>query len=478
MASKTDMRTETGNFLRKVPNNNNSFNFQTESEFLSLISDSLSLNDRQQKALTGAAPAILPMQIVTSRVISNGKGQEAVERISFTMLINPDSWNHGKTFLTQAAYTRRGWAPQLWGPNQDTISSTGRTAAFLSPTIGLDTFRNGLTFSYLNFMSLVGAYRNNGYQFQDYRALNQMTRVIKTVQGVQIMYDNEIYMGHFSNFTIDEVEESPYVQNYNFEFIISALTGSEFEVRGHYRPIPLSDAQMDIGTSADPNTIVFASDPFLKGSSNPVVIPTYTQDVTTMRLWERKTGRPWSDAFAMGLTDGSSTSNAKLLAKLLKGEIAQFKRYVLKVVPNGRGSVRPSEDMYVNYGEKKTIIAIPETGHHLDHWSGPKTATIAEPTLVITTVSLTDNATVTANFVPNIYTLTLVKSGAGNVSPPKTQVTYGDSIIISAVPDVGNHFVKWTFSSSAVAIDDPLAAITTAKVINNAVVTAHFAANI
>jgi len=316
MAFKETIRRETGDFLRNIPNNNNSFGFQNQNTYYTAAQNSFSSGLNQKKALTGAAEAILPMQIVTAKV-NNVNGQETLERLAFTLLINPDSWNHGKTFATQSAYTRKGWRQQLWGPNQDTISSTGRSAAFMTPAAGLDNFTENYSFGYLNFMALIAAYRNNGYTFEDYTAANELTRVIKTVQGVQIMFDNEIFMGHFTNFTIDEVEETPYIQNYNFEFVISALTGAEFEVRGHYKPIPQNFAQLDLGTAGDPNTIVFVSDTFMKGPSKPIIVPTYTEDVTTPRIWERKTGLPWVDAIRLGYTNGSSTSNSKLLNLLL-----------------------------------------------------------------------------------------------------------------------------------------------------------------
>src|SRR5512135_1822855 len=72
-------------------------------------------------ALTGALQPALPMTFSTADFSGN--------RISFTLLINPASMNHGKTSAVYAGYTRTGYITQLWGPNQDLITSTGTTAA-------------------------------------------------------------------------------------------------------------------------------------------------------------------------------------------------------------------------------------------------------------------------------------------------------------------------------------------------------------
>jgi len=180
--------------------------------------------------VSGAAPAILPMKVST--ISSDPK-----KRVEFILLINPEYWNHSKTNSYQTTYTRNGWAVQLWGANQDTISSTGKTAAMMSPGAGLDNFNRNISLSYLNLLSFISAYRSNGYEFEDFINTDALTRVVKIVHGVRISYYNDTYMGHFNNFTVDEDDEHPYLFNYNFEFIISTLSDNEPEVRGHYKNV-------------------------------------------------------------------------------------------------------------------------------------------------------------------------------------------------------------------------------------------------
>ena len=177
--------------------------------------------------LTGTLSAILPMSIS----IPDKEGN----RLTFTMLINPSNMNHGKTSSVYSSYTRNGYVTQLWGSNQDLISSTGKTAAFMVEGSGLTNLARRRSFAYTNFLALLYSYRNNGYQFLDPSFLKDtLTRVINIIHGVELFYDNHIFMGHFNNFTIDESADRPYLFDYNFEFVISSLSNNYDEVRGHF----------------------------------------------------------------------------------------------------------------------------------------------------------------------------------------------------------------------------------------------------
>jgi hypothetical protein len=183
--SKDYNRNQTGIFLGQT-SPTNSFRLYPQNQYYTGVSNELSLTEN--KSLTGAAEPILPFSIAT--VGKNGK------RIDFTMLISPETMNHGKTQAYQLTYTRSGFIPQLWGPNQDTLSSTGKSAATMNPALGMDNSLQVLSFGYLNLLSLISSFKNNGYTFLDKKEVNDITRVINTVSGVQIMYDNQTYMGH------------------------------------------------------------------------------------------------------------------------------------------------------------------------------------------------------------------------------------------------------------------------------------------
>jgi hypothetical protein len=182
--------------------------------------------------VTGVMPALLPMTIATSDVTGE-------RRVEFTMLVNPANVNHGKTNSTYSSYTRSGWVTQLWGPNQDLLTGTGSSVAFMVEGEGLTSFLRRRSIGFQNFMALMKTYRNNGYMLIDPTKLNTLTRVISLVHGIEITYDNQVMMGHFNNFTLDENADNPYTFNYNFEFVCSTLSNDYAEVRGHFKQIPV-----------------------------------------------------------------------------------------------------------------------------------------------------------------------------------------------------------------------------------------------
>jgi hypothetical protein len=304
MVSKQYIRDKTGVFLQKSQGTS-SFRLYPQDQYFT--SGSSVTGDKN--FMTGAISPILPMRIVT---MGNGGAP-----IDFIMLINPESCNHAKTSSYQTTYTRSGWQIQLWGPNQDTISSTGKTAATMNPGTGLENFVQQTTFSYLNLLALLSAYRTNGYEFFDRLDSNYVTRVINRVSGVHLMYDNQDFVGHFQNFTLDEDDEHPYILNYNFEFVISSLMADETEIRGHYKKLPVSISDPDYVREEGGEELELISDVYT-GVEPTVNLtpPRATDDRTTQRLWEQKTGLPWSEALEYKLTDGSVQGNLRLRQQL------------------------------------------------------------------------------------------------------------------------------------------------------------------
>ena len=187
--------------------------------------------NRSRKDITGAKPAVLPFTIA----IPDRDGSV----VEFIMLVNPDTINHSKTSSVSQAYTRDGYVPQVWGQNLDTLSSTGSTAVFMSDD-GLTVRDRKSTFAYLNFGALLTAYKNNGYRLLDQTKIGELqkiTRVIQMIRGIEIFYDGAIHMGHFNNFTMDDNAENPYRFTYNFEFIVSSLSGDYSQIRGHFKSL-------------------------------------------------------------------------------------------------------------------------------------------------------------------------------------------------------------------------------------------------
>lgn len=192
--------------------------------------------DSTASYLTQVRDILLPLTIATCGPADTKTGK--YQRLQFTLLVNPESINHGKTHTVNASYSRKGFVTQVWGPNQDLITGNGKTAGFIIPEVGLSNLGMQRSLGFHNFMSFFQTYRNNGYEFMDPLDAKSLTRVINVVHGIELYYDGQISMGHFNNFTLDEAAESPYLFNYNFEFVCSTLNNVYDEVRGHFIPIP------------------------------------------------------------------------------------------------------------------------------------------------------------------------------------------------------------------------------------------------
>lgn len=274
--------------------------------------------------LTGVIEATLPMTIS----VPDFDGH----KIQITLLINPENLNHGKTNHVTAAYTRKGWITQAWGPNQDVLTGNGRTVAFMVDGVGVTTFFRRQSFGYLNFMSLMNAYKNNGYRMLDptQPRLRDKTRVALLIYGVEITYDNQFMMGHFNNFTLDEAAENPYLFNYNFEFVISTNSEDFNNVRGHFNQLrPKGDPRTNFISQDKPgeikaertgSTLTLVNGVRTRGADAPITPMKPVSDEFLIRLWKEKTGSEFDVAVEMGFTDDSVLGNLNLKAELLEGE--------------------------------------------------------------------------------------------------------------------------------------------------------------
>jgi hypothetical protein len=189
--------------------------------------------------------------------------------------------------------------------------------------------------------------------------------------------------------------------------------------------------------------------------------------------------RSGPEASIMDSTQASTTvvltDNATITA------VFSINRYSLNI-PSGMGVsgfVSPFGLLWVNYGASTAITATPYTGYHFVKWTRSSlSATISDSTQPSITVVLTGNATVTAVFSSDSYTLTVSRSGNGTVSPSGSDtVKYTDSTAITARADTGYHFVNWTRSSLSAAIGDSTQPSTKVFLTGSATVTAVFEIN-
>ena len=113
------------------------------------------------------------------------------------------------------------------------------------------------------------------------------------------------------------------------------------------------------------------------------------------------------------------------------------------------------------YGTTATLTATPATGYHFVQWNDADTHATR-------TVTVTANATYTATFAPNTYTITVLANNAllGTVTGGGTY-TYGATATLTATAATNCHFVQWN--------DADTHATRTVTVTGDATYTATFA---
>ena len=162
--------------------------------------------------------------------------------------------------------------------------------------------------------------------------------------------------------------------------------------------------------------------------------------------------------------------------------------------PTAGGTVKVGNNDYsspvsVNSGTSTAISAAAASGYTFTNWTVTSgSAQINNANSASTTVSLSGNATITANFTQNpttpaTYTLTvsrLPSNSAGTVkinnadySAPVT-VNSGTAVNITAAPATNYRFTNWTVATGSASIANAGSATTTVTLTSNATVTANF----
>jgi len=132
--------------------------------------------------------------------------------------------------------------------------------------------------------------------------------------------------------------------------------------------------------------------------------------------------------------------------------------YTLTIYIDGNGNVSKNpENATYTYGAVVELTATAELGWTFSHWSGALSGS-DNPT----SLTITENTTVTAHFTQNQYTLTINIIGEGNVNkdPLQETYTYGQTVTLTAIPNEGWNFSGWsgdingTDYSVQITIDD------------------------
>jgi uncharacterized repeat protein (TIGR02543 family) len=147
-------------------------------------------------------------------------------------------------------------------------------------------------------------------------------------------------------------------------------------------------------------------------------------------------------SFSHWMLDGANVSTNSIYTILIDANhtlVAFFTpaNCTLTMITVGQGTVSPGNQTYL-YGTDVDIAAMNVAGWSFAGWSGAASGTSN------TTITLTENCTVTATFTQNSYTLAMNTIGHGSVLPGNQTCEYGELINLSAIPEAGWSFANWT----------------------------------
>lgn len=250
---------------------------------------------------------------------------------------------------------------------------------------------------------------------------------------------------------------------------------------GTFTNVALLNPNIGPATNAGSDQIItLPSSATLSGSATDDGLP-IPSAVTV--IWEKLSG-PGSVSFtnpAFASTSASFSSDGTYQLRLIAndGQVKTFDDLSIVVNPIPQRALTVAADPpqggsvtgsgVLLQGSTQPISATPAFGWHFVNWSG---SGIANPLLPSTTVTVDAEKTVTANFAINTYTLNYTAGPNGLLTGTASQTVdhASNGTAITAVPEVGYHFVDWSDGNTANPRTDT-------NVTANLSVTANFAIN-
>ena len=151
-----------------------------------------------------------------------GTGQPLI----FKFLINPNTIQMNRQVVDAETMTRSGMLMGIWGDTLD-VTMSGQTAGQYFAGVLVDGSQ-AYSLSYLNLMQLVSVYENNGSWFEGEILQNGLTSVptspltrhqIQMQADVQLVWQNHIWYGCFTDLSIDQDAEHPHVCKFSLSFM-------------------------------------------------------------------------------------------------------------------------------------------------------------------------------------------------------------------------------------------------------------------
>ncbi|MFL2938231.1 MAG: PQQ-binding-like beta-propeller repeat protein [Opitutales bacterium] len=136
----------------------------------------------------------------------------------------------------------------------------------------------------------------------------------------------------------------------------------------------------------------------------------------------------------------------------------ELKSHSLSLDASEGGSVSGSGQF--DYGSTQPIYATPSTGYSFSGWFGEGASDPSSPS---TTVMMSEDHSLTANFALNLHTLTINHHQGGSITASEGAYQYGTQVKLLAIPLPGYSFSQWrgegitnpdTLSTTVEMIDD------------------------
>jgi signal recognition particle receptor subunit beta len=148
----------------------------------------------------------------------------------------------------------------------------------------------------------------------------------------------------------------------------------------------------------------------------------------------------------------------------IKAEVEEILEYGLTMDSTAGGLVTiPGEGTFTyDEGTVVDLVATPGAGYRFVSWSGD-VGTIANVEAAATTITMSGDYSITANFV-TVYDLTISSTAGGSVTTPgEGTFTYDEGTVVDlvATPGAGYRFVNWTSDVGTIAnVEDATTNIT------------------
>jgi len=169
--------------------------------------------------------------------------------------------------------------------------------------------------------------------------------------------------------------------------------------------------------------------------------------------------------------------SATVILASCSNPLSTVSQLTLNVKTDGNGSVTPNGSTHISKEVATKVSATPIAGYAFKAWTtSDQGVSFANANNADTTVKLTSgNATITATFTPNTYSLTVQAGSGGSVSPANpVTVSPGSSQDIIAVPTPGYLFSGWSSNTAAASIGNAASADTSVILTADATVSASF----